>query len=482
MVQHCRPGLPGAGTNVGSVCTIGPARAANQTSPASICPVENNLVNFGQNTTYATGVAPGYGAQTPTTTLYQRNGSIERASLNLSGQWRPIDSLEIFMEGFYTRKRQEAPTDVDVLLQYVCPDPAQDTVYSGTNIVSKSVSSCYNLTSDQDSRSKEDTFQGATGITWNLSDHFMVKSEFDATLSNAFSTNYIPDDTFNIPTDGLQLIDNYNGTGAHYITQVGNPQKNAAGEYLDQFFDQRTQSRGSEWDWRIDGTYTFAPSSFIQSVEFGFRAADRSAHNNGATGEGLNCITQPNTGLFYNNYTLAANSSTICAGSGTQLGYANGGSGGHGGANAQAIAANFTNIGGYALTSLPAGAYSSTHGSWFGGKFGVNGWVNVDPDLALLQQCRNHPVLVRLWHGQLGFDHLRPARFSGEPLHRQRSQQSGLCQVQLQHPGLRHAPGRQCRFPLHRHDADGTGEQFDCVPGGRNQPGGFELHTDRGGA
>ena len=141
---------------------------------------------------------------------------------------------------------------VDVLLQYVCPDPSQDTVYPGTNIISKSVSSCYNLTSDQDRHVKENTAQLASGADWAINDNWDVTSEVDVTLSEFETVGYVVDDTYNIPHDGLQLTNNIGGSLAHFDTSVGNPQLNPAGEYIDQLFDQRTLSKGAEWDWRID--------------------------------------------------------------------------------------------------------------------------------------------------------------------------------------------------------------------------------------
>ena len=135
-------------------------------------------------------------------------------------------------------------------------------------------------------------------------------------------------------------------------------------------------SRGAEWDWRADAEYDFAADDFVKSLEVGYRISDRSAHNDGAAGEGLNCITNPNAGLFYNNFIQAANSSTACSG---PQGYDTLGSGGIGGATAQSAAANYTSIGGYAISNLGPGAVTSTKGTFFGGQFGITGWDNVNP-------------------------------------------------------------------------------------------------------
>ena len=135
--------------------------------------------------------------------MFQSLGNIERASLNIATQWKPNSNLSIFLEGFETQKFQFAPTMVDVLLQYICPDPAKDTVYPGTNIVSHSVSSCYDLTSIQDRHSSENTMQIASGFDYAASDNWEVTGEVDVTLSSAKTFGYVVDDTYNIPTDGL---------------------------------------------------------------------------------------------------------------------------------------------------------------------------------------------------------------------------------------------------------------------------------------
>jgi TonB-dependent receptor len=358
--------VPGAGSGPGTVCL------------AATCPVENAGAVGTPTVSHAQGVKPGYAAQTPTTTLYQQLGGITRASLVLSSQWKPQSNLQFYAEGFYTALRQQSPVMVDVLLQYVCPDPSKDTVYPGTNIISKSVSSCYNLTSDQDRHVKENTTQLAAGVDWAVTDNWDITSEVDTTLSESRTLGYVVDDTYNIPTDGLQLIDNYNGSLAHFVTSVGNPQLNPGGEYIDQFFDQRTLSKGSEWDWRIDSTYSFSESSFIKDIVTGFRIADRSAHNTGAQGSALNCITGNTPSLFYNNFILGANASQACTG---PSGYVTLGSGGVGGATPQAAAANYTTIGGISISALAPNnaAAQTTSGKWFGGSLGIPGWTNLSP-------------------------------------------------------------------------------------------------------
>ena len=358
--------VPGAGSGPGTVCSLGAA-----------CPVELVGAVSTKTVSNAQGVAPGFAAQTPTTTLYQTLGQISRGSLVMSAQWKPSSNIQVFAEGFYTQMRNAQPVMVDVKLQYVCPDPSQDTVYPGTNIISKSVSSCYNLTSNQDRHSSEDTIQLASGADWAVNNDWEITSEVDVTQSTGKTGAIIVDDTYNIPHDGLTMINNYNGTGAHYVTTTGNPQLNPNGLYIDQLFDNYTLSKGAEWDWRIDSTYNFSPDSFIKDFVTGFRIADRSAHNSGYNISSLNCITNPNSTAFYNAFIVGANASPVCSG---PNGYVTQGSGGVGGSTPQSAAANYTSIGGYPISMLAANnaAVQTSSGKWFGGQFGESGFSVVD--------------------------------------------------------------------------------------------------------
>jgi len=358
--------VPGAGSGPGTVCTLGAA-----------CPVETAGQTGTKTVTHAQGVAPGYAGQTPTTNLNQTLGHIQRGSLVLSAQWKPSNNVQFYAEGFATQMVNAQPVLVDVKLQYICPDPSQDSVYPGTNIISKSVSSCYNLTSNQDRHSSETTTQLASGVDWAVTDNWEVTSEADVTLSKSRVAAIIVDDTYNIPHDGLQIITNYQGTGAHYITTAGNPQLDPSKMFIDQLFDSNTISKGAEGDWRIDSTYNFASGSFIKDFVTGFRIADRSANNSGYNISSLNCITNSTPSAFYNAFIQAANASPACTG---PSGYVTLGSGGAGGATPQSAAANYTVIGGISVAALAPNnaAAQTTTGLFDGGKFGESGITVVD--------------------------------------------------------------------------------------------------------
>jgi iron complex outermembrane receptor protein len=312
-------------------------------------------------------VRPGFAAESSNISLFQRNGSVERASLNLSAQWKPVERLEVFAEAFYTRLRQKAPSFVDVKLRSNCPDAAASTVFPGSNIVATGKSGCYSLTSEQDRRNKEDTLQMAAGADWLVTDNFTLKAEVDATTSKAMTINIIPDTAYNYPLDGFSFDNNYQGSGGAYVTTVGDPQLDPNKLILDQLFDQRNKAVGADYVFRVDGKYEFSPSSYIKSIELGWRGGARSSHNTAAANAALNCTQGANPTLAYNADIISVLNSPVCKA------YLAQGSGGN-------SPANFTTLGGVTVGSLGAGASRRTWGSFFDGRFGETGWTTFEPD------------------------------------------------------------------------------------------------------
>jgi iron complex outermembrane receptor protein len=372
--------VPGAGSFGGSVCTL---------SPAS-CPVRNTttaagpLGSGGLNVPFASGVRPGYAAESSNISLFQRDGSIERSSLNLAVQWKPSQSVDVFAEAFYTRLRQKAPSFVDVKLRSNCPDAAASTVFSGSNIVETGQSGCYSLTSEQDRRNKEDTLQMAAGADWLVTDNFTIKTELDVTTSKVLNTNIIPDTAYNYPLDGLSFDNNFQGSGGAFVSTVGNPQDSPKNLILDQLFDQRNKSTGGDWQWRTDGEYDFSQEDYIKSIELGYRGGAHSAHNTAAANAALNCTQSPNPTLAYNADVVAVLNSPVCKA------YLAQGSGGN-------SPANFTTLGGITVASLGAAAPQRTIGNFFGGKFGETGWTTFNPDWLV-----NNVATIRNLYGLSG--------------------------------------------------------------------------------
>ncbi|MGI4746802.1 MAG: TonB-dependent receptor [Janthinobacterium lividum] len=333
--------------------------------------VSQDQITIGQRTNRTAGVAnagtgplttiPAGSVATPNTvTFFQRSGVIERASLNASAQWKPADNLEFYSDFFYTRLRQKAPTDVNVFLNGTCANGALTTPFPGTNVGQNLTSGCYSLTSIQDLRVQEDTYQSATGVTWDATDRLTIKSEFSYTNSKNGSTNIIPDAQYNLPANGLTIGINSDGKGGTTVNQVGNPQL-TTNQFYDQLYDQRNVRHGNEYDVRLDANYRASDEGLLRSVDVGYRFSSRASINDAPSNSGLNCANTTGDGSSaYNNYRLLALNSPACT--------------------AYRAALTSTSVGGVSYASLGNGATHQTIGSFFGGAYGETAWINSDPN------------------------------------------------------------------------------------------------------
>ena len=306
-----------------------------------------------------------------TTTFAQADTQVERTALNVSGQWRPNDVSEFFSEFFYSSLRNEAPNQVNVFLLGTCPNAAASLPFPGTNVGQTLVGGCYGLTSIQDRRTQEDTYQLASGGKWEVNDRLTLDGEFDYTHSKDMTTAYIPDAQYNYgsATNGVTLTYNALGNGGVSAVQPSQQQLNPANTYLDQFYDTATPVRdGHEYALRLNGKYRVSDDSFIRSIESGYRYDDRSAISDGTAFQGLDCANTTGDGSnVANKYRVAAINSPAC------LAYRNQ-------ASPQPFTrAGTTNVGGVSYASLGADAYSITKGSFFDGMFGTSSWATIAP-------------------------------------------------------------------------------------------------------
>jgi TonB-dependent receptor len=316
-------------------------------------------------------VAVGQITTPATTTFAQADTQVERTALNVSGQWRPNDVSEFFSEFFYSSLRNQAPNQVNVFLLGTCPNAAASQPFPGTNVGQTLVGGCYGLTSIQDRRTQEDTYQIASGGKWEVNDRLTLDGEFDYTHSKDMTTAYIPDAQYNYgsATNGVTLTYNALGNGGVTAVQPSQQQLNPANTYLDQFYDTATPVRGGhEYALRLNGKYRVSDDSFIRSIESGYRYDDRSAISDGTAFQGLDCANTTGDGSnVANKYRVAAINSPAC------LAYRNQ-------ASPQPFTrAGTTTVGGISYASLGADAYSITKGSFFGGMFGTNSWATVAP-------------------------------------------------------------------------------------------------------
>jgi TonB-dependent receptor len=317
----------------------------------------------------ATGVPAGSVAIPNITRMTQADTLIERKALNASAQYRSNSgNVELYVDYFYSDLHNEAPVDVDLILNGTCPNPAGYEVFPGTNVPRVMQSGCYGLTSMQDRRSNETTQQIAIGGTWNVGDRLTVKAQGNYTWSNTNTISYIPDAQYNFDstTEGATITFNPFNEGGAYIDQPGDPQLKPENNYLNQWYDTRAPAKGHEWSGRVDLNYIVSDESFIRSVDVGYRYNKRHAVSD-STGTGLNCAATSGDGSSpYNKFMLAALNSEAC------LAYRNA-------ATPQPFnERSTTRIGGISYTDLGADSYHVTRGSFFDGKYGTSAWVNMD--------------------------------------------------------------------------------------------------------
>jgi TonB-dependent receptor len=343
--------VPGAGSGPAPVCTTG-CRSNNMT--------------------YAGGVQAGYAARFRDV-IYQNNGKVERAALDLSGQWKPTADLQAFMEVFYTRLRNSVNADVFVGQDGACDNSARDTVFPGTNLLQEEYAGCFAITSNQPQHSKEDTWQAATGADWNVTDNFKLSTEFSATVSKDASRTPVLDDYFNYNSpDAMHAFVSWQGSGIDRIEIPGNEQINGP-FYYSQFYDNWNEGHGNAWDGRIDATYSFGAGDFIRDIQAGFRYNRRGARNIAPAGGGLGCAaitTNGNPAAANNKYIVAAYNSPACTAFRA--------------ATTPSVAAannplNQTNVHIGGLT-IPAADLHCTHGDLFGEEYGITKFCDAATD------------------------------------------------------------------------------------------------------
>ena len=321
----------------------------------------------------AAGVPAGDIAYPGTVLLGQNRGTIKRKTLNGSLQWRPSDTLQGYVDYFYAGLNQFSGGDVNVILMSVCPsmDPTKNKAFPGTNIGQVLPSGCYGLTSMQGGKNTENTHQIATGFDWNPTDRLKVKVQGNYTTSKAESDAAIVDAQYNYGADGVTVTVNPRNDGGYNVDQPGNPQLDPAHTYLDQWYDFITPTKGHEYSGRIDLDYKVSDDSFIRSLGVGYRYNSRQATADRA-GTGLNCASVIGAGIVggsdpYNKYRLLAMNSPACTAyrDGTlPQPYTGQGA--------------ITSVGGISYADLGSDAWHRTQGSFFGGKYGTDGWVNLD--------------------------------------------------------------------------------------------------------
>jgi TonB-dependent receptor len=272
-------------------------------------------------------------------------GNRQRTSVDLSTQWRPNSSTELYAEGFYTGYRNNNNDDFFVGLPWICANPATATVFPGTDEVKTVTGGCYDLTSDQSFVPKTDTYQTAVGGTWT-GDRVTFTTEVDYTNSHFSQDGVILDTQYSPPPNGYTADFDYNGTGTPYMNVTGISLTDPANFQIRQLYDQWISQKGNEGDWRGDLHFR-VDHGWISSIDTGLRFADRFAQNREDNQGGLDCLGTPDPASPTNAALLAAIASPAC----------------------------FT-----PLSALPGTAYHVTSGSQFDGQFGISQWLDADPN------------------------------------------------------------------------------------------------------
>ena len=282
----------------------------------------------------------------------QYPGSRERASANVSAQWRPNTNTEVFAEFFYTRYRDAYEVNFLIGLPGNNNPVTAFTTVSDPNGIAemKTVSECcFVLTSNQGFHDATNTAQFATGVTWT-GDNIELSTEADYTDSRYKRKGLIVDTALFVETE---YDSNYQTSGTPFMGSSNlSYWLDPTNYHPTQLFDQWTKQSGNEFDWKGDATFNI--NGALKSVQVGVRYANRYGKNDQDWGGAISCYgiadqAYPNTDGAHPDPALLA--SAAC--------------------NGGAWWAN-------TLTTTYSGLMANNHGPFFDGEagWGVRNWMN----------------------------------------------------------------------------------------------------------
>jgi iron complex outermembrane receptor protein len=358
------------------------------------CP-QRNLTQVSPIRKYPNGQ---YGAVLNVSDAYQRNGLVERASLNAVVQWRPMQGMEFFAEMFYTRLRNSVASDFFVAQTQNCNNAARTTTFPGTFFTESTTWGCFAITSNQPQKSKEDTAQFASGGHWDISENLRLTTEWSGTMSQTRSRTNVLDAMYNMPRDAVSVTVSPGGSGGMLWDYRTTNHQDLNGLFFNQYYDNWNDAKGGAWDGRFD--LSWIPQfespmlSWLESIDVGYRYNYRNANNSGPSGGGVGCspTSRGTASSGANKYLIAAYDSPACvafrdaasingvsynsvlAGGGTMTAATAARTAAHS-AVGDPLANGTTNllqIGGINLKSVSADATRRTHGAFFGGDYGLS--------------------------------------------------------------------------------------------------------------
>ncbi|WP_027330008.1 TonB-dependent receptor [Marinimicrobium agarilyticum] len=214
---------------------------------------------------------------------YFRYGDRNRTSANGAFQFSPDSGSEYYAEFFHVSYEQDSQLNFWVPLPTWGGPAGRVTEFKGdTNVVKEFErdNAPGTITSNQAFFNSSDTTQVAVGGEWFF-DNMTVSSDLAYTTSEADNRSFILDLVFFAPQITYDFSQNGSGASDVEIRNADGTPYNLfdPSQYeLNQFFDQRSRQEGEEVAWKTDFNYEIN-SSFINTVDFGFRVAQRSAFN-----------------------------------------------------------------------------------------------------------------------------------------------------------------------------------------------------------
>jgi len=214
--------------------------------------------------------------------LFYRSGNRSRPSVNAAIQWRPNDTLELYVDGLYQGFRNKIDDRLAAVPLYVGGDPRPFTsTYSnltfreGTNLLnSGTITGLYDPIF---------TFQGGT---YNKTDtyQFAVGGIYDAGPLRVTADLARTDSTFRGSTESVDRIFANQATTAVDF-DLTTPQftvrnfdvANPANYLFDGLYEENQRSAGDDWQARLDATYELDGQFFLNSIQVGARYSTRDA-------------------------------------------------------------------------------------------------------------------------------------------------------------------------------------------------------------
>lgn len=207
--------------------------------------------------------------------LYYRSGDRTRPSGNAAFQWRPNDKLEFYAEGLYQGFRNSIDdTEAQVPLyggasySNIVLRPGTNLVSSGTVVQAAGGPRLFSFRGG--TSNKTDTYQYAIGGIYDSGPLRLTADVARTTSTFTGSTESIDREfgingyTVNFDNETPQFsISGFNAADPSQYTFLG-------------LFEEAQQSKGQDWQARIDGQYKF-DGSFLNSLQFGLRYTDRNA-------------------------------------------------------------------------------------------------------------------------------------------------------------------------------------------------------------